>query len=253
MVSIIVVSHNRLNFLSKCLKEVISSTDKLNKELIIWDNASGSETVNYIKQQVNKYSFIRPIYYKENIGVNAKAKSFEISKGDFIVCLDDDIIELPDKWITKMINAFETYDKLGYLALDVIQNEYTTGAKFSEESYTEKEFGNGTVLQFGPTGGWCFMIPRRIYDIVGPLRQMKNRIFFGEDEDYVIRCQLKGLESAILKGVKCFHATGPYYNKEYKEIFENKMSDFKLSDIDFHKFILIIKNILFKIKKRLIK
>jgi GT2 family glycosyltransferase len=253
MVSIIVISHNRLNFLSKCVEAVISSTENLDKELIIWDNSSDDKTVNYIKKLENEYPFIKPKYYRDNIGVNAKSKSFEISKGDYIVCLDDDIIELPENWVTKMIKAFESFDKLGYLALDVVQNEHTTGAKYPKEDYTEKEFEKGVILQFGPVGGWCFMIPRRVYNIVGPLRQMRKKIFFAEDGDYVLRCRIKGYESAILKGVKCFHATGPYYNEEYKEIFDKKMSDWKLPDTDFHKLKRSLSNLISKIKKRLIK
>ncbi|MBK8381805.1 MAG: hypothetical protein IPL16_07930 [Ignavibacteria bacterium] len=45
---------------------------------------------------------------------------------------------------------------------------------------------------------------------------------------------MKGLYSAILKDVKCFHATGPYYNKNYEKIFESKMKDFNSGNIDAH-------------------
>ena len=58
-----------------------------------------------------------------------KGLAFELSKGEFIACLDDDVLELPDNWVEKMISAFHLDNYLGYLALDVVRNEHTTGAK----------------------------------------------------------------------------------------------------------------------------
>ena len=234
MVSIIIITHNRIEYFRKCLETVLSTTKDLEKEIIIWDNASGDGTKEYILKISEDHDFIKPVLYETNTGVNAKGKAFEISKGEFIACLDDDVLELPEKWAEKMTEAFGSDPELGYLALDVIQNEHTTGAKLSEENYKEKILDNGMVLQTGPAGGWCFMVSRRVYEIVGKFRQAKGRIFFGEDGDYIIRCRLKGYYSAILKDVKCFHATGPYYNKNYEKIFENKMKDFNSGKIDAH-------------------
>jgi len=249
MLSIVVITYNRFDFFKKCISSVIETTSRIDKEIIIWDNGSTDGTREFITELSNAHDFIRPVFSEKNIGVNAKGLGFELAKGEFIVCLDDDILELPDNWAEKMIAAFTAEPKLGYLALDVIQNEHTTGAKFSEDSYKEKKYPNGIVLQFGPAGGWCVMIPRSVYEIVGKLRQIKGKIFFGEDGDYVTRCRLKGFKSAILKDVKCFHATGPYYNENYKLIFENKMSDLKSTTIDSHFIKLKANQIVNKIKK----
>lgn len=232
--SIAIITYNRLEFFRKCIESVLQTTSELEKEIILWDNGSTDGTAEYIKEMSDKYKFLIPVLNKKNIGVNAKGKVFEISKGEYIACLDDDILELPENWAEKMMSAFDSDRKLGYLSLDVIQNEHTTGAKLPEDAYKEKILGNGLILQTGPAGGWCFMISRRVYNTVGKFRQAKGKIFFGEDGDYVIRCRLKGFFSAILKDVKCFHATGPYYNEKYMEIFENKMSDLKKNKIDIH-------------------
>ncbi|MBK6772091.1 MAG: glycosyltransferase family 2 protein [Ignavibacteria bacterium] len=111
---------------------------KIDKEIILWDNASDDGTKDYILKMSEDYDFIKPVLNETNIGVNAKGKAFEISKGEFIACLDDDILELPEEWAEKMVEAFKSDPELGYLALDVIQNEHTTGAKLSEENYKEK-------------------------------------------------------------------------------------------------------------------
>lgn len=249
MLSIVVITYNRLDFFKKCISSVIETTPGIEKEIIIWDNGSSDGTREYINEISTVHNFIRPVFSETNVGVNAKGLGFELATGEFTVCLDDDILELPENWAEKMIAAFTAEPKLGYLALDVIQNEHTTGAKLSEENYKDKEYANGIVLQFGPVGGWCFMIPRTVYEIVGKLRQIKGKVFFGEDGDYNTRCRLKGFKSAILKNVKCFHATGPYYNENYKFIFENKMSDWNSTTVDSHFIKLKANQIVNKLKK----
>lgn len=249
MVSILIITHNRFDYFRRCLESVLKTTEKIDKEIILWDNASDDGTKDYILKMSEVYDFIKPVLNETNIGLNAKGKAFEISKGEFIACLDDDILELPEEWAEKMVEAFKSDPELGYLALDVIQNEHTTGAKLSEENYKDKLLDNGQILQTGPAGGWCFMVSRRVYNIVGKFRQAKGRIFILEDGDYVIRCRLKGFYSAILKDVKCFHATGPYYNKNYEKIFENKMKDFNAGIIDVHSVKVKVRQIINKIIK----
>ncbi len=236
LISILIVTHNRRDFFVKCVDAVIRTTSDLDREIIIWDNCSTDGTDKIIKEYASKHGFVRYNISDSNDGVNGKSKAFEMARGrGFIVCLDDDVIELPDKWAERMMEAFSLEPELGYLALDVIQNEHTTGAKYPAESYTEKKYSEGVTLQFGPVGGWAFMIPRVVYERVGRLRIMRNKIFFAEDGDYITRCANKGYKNAILKDVKCFHATGPYYNVDYTEVFDKKMKDFEKSDMDLHR------------------
>jgi GT2 family glycosyltransferase len=249
MVSIIILTYNRFEMFRKCISAVLKTTSGVDKEIIIWDNDSEDETKIFIEKLSKENSFIISFFSNENIGVNAKSKSFEMAKGDYIVCIDDDVISLPDGWVDKMINAFKNSPDLGYLSLDVIQDEHTGGAKYPENAYTEKTLDGDIILQFGPAGGWCFMIPRYVYEKVGKLRQMKNNIFFGEDGDYNMRCALKGYKSAILKGIKCYHATGPYYNMNYNSIFNEKMKNWNSSDFDYHKFKYYLIRGIIKIKK----
>jgi len=236
LISILIVTHNRRDFFVKCVDAVIRTTSDLDREIIIWDNCSTDGTDKIIKEYASKHGFVRYNISDSNDGVNGKSKAFEMARGrGFIVCLDDDVIELPDKWAERMMEAFSLEPELGYLALDVIQNEHTTGAKYPAESYTEKKYSEGVTLQFGPVGGGAFMIPRVVYERVGRLRIMRNKIFFAEDGDYITRCANKGYKNAILKDVKCFHATGPYYNVDYTEVFDKKMKDFEKSDMDLHR------------------
>lgn len=251
LVSILIVTYNRRDFFLKCVDSVISTTAGLNREIIIWDNCSTDGTGDAAREYAAKHDFLRYNISGKNEGVNGKSMAFEMAKGDFIACLDDDVIELPENWAVLMMKAFSQEPALGYLALDVVQNEHTTGGKFPEEVYREAKYEDDIVLQIGPAGGWVFMVPRRVYNDVGKLRIMKDKIFFGEDEDYVKRCEIKGYIYGILKNVKCFHATGPYYNSMYRDVFDNKMKDYQKGDWDSHRLARNIKLFYAKVKRKI--
>lgn len=251
LISIAIVTYNRFELFSKCINSVLKTTENLDKEIIVWDNGSKDNTINYIKELQNKFSFIKAVYSDVNIGVNAKSKSIQLTKGDYIIGIDDDVIELENHWVEKMINAFNVVKDLGYLALDVVQDEFTNGAKPPEKNYVKKFFDNNVILEFGPVGGWCFMIPRKVYEKVGKLRQCKKSNFFSEESDYIIRCEMKGFKSAILKNIKCYHATGTHYNKKYMNIYNSKLKQFT-NDRDFYKLRRKIRYKIFKVRKRIL-
>ena len=71
------------------------------------------------------------------------------------------------------------------------------------------------------------MISRYVYNHVGKLAQHKDAMFFMEDEDYANRVIDNGFKFGILKNVKVYHATGKIHNKEFSEVFENKMKDYE--------------------------
>ena len=54
--------------------------------------------------------------------------------------------------------------------------------KLDENEYREIKYSDGTILQTGPAGGWCFMIPRNVYNTVGKFRQIKNKVFSEKTE-----------------------------------------------------------------------
>ena len=226
-VSLFIVTHNRLAMLKKCLNSLLESVHGINYELTVIDNASEDGTIEFLNDLKSKNDKLRVIRNETNLGTNAKAQGAEICKGDFIVGIDDDVISFPDGWVQKMIEAYKTIPGMGYLATDVIQDDTTTGAKHSAASYKIENYGDGINLLVGPTGGWCFMISRDVYDDAGKLLTFKDRIFFTEDEDYVNRMIDKGYKYGILEGVKVYHAAGEFHNKDYKSVFENKYSDYK--------------------------
>lgn len=238
LISIFIVTHNRLDFITKCTQSLLKTLDNINYELIIIDNASDDGTDKYLNTLSSENKNIKVIRQETNIGTNAKSLGAEYTTGDFIIGVDDDVIYFPDNWIQEMVKAYKTIPRMGYLATDVIQDETTNGAKYPSEMYFKEEYEQGNiVLEVGPTGGWCFMVSREIYNKIGKFLKFEGRIFFPEDGDYINRIINNGYKYGILSGVKVYHASGDFHNKNYKKIFDEKHKDFKIGDPLFYSFI----------------
>lgn len=229
LISLVIVTHNRIDLLKQCLASLLPTLTKINYEIIIVDNASTDGTKEFLQDFAKDNRNVKVLTQKINTGNNGKSIGIVQTKGDFIIGIDDDVIFFPDEWIEKMIHAYKTIPRMGYLAADVVQDETTTGAKYPEDTYINELFDDVT-LQVGMTGGWCFMISRKIYNKVGKFLTYKNRVAFPEDGDYVNRIINKGLRYGILKGVKVYHATGEFHNKKYRKIFNEKHADIAKGD-----------------------
>ncbi|MDQ3021926.1 MAG: glycosyltransferase [Bacteroidota bacterium] len=227
LVSIFIITHNRLELLRKCILSMLPTLKNINYELIIVDNASNDGTKEFLNELKISNDRLKIVTEEKNTGINARAVGAEESKGKYIVGVDNDVIMFPDDWIEQMVLAYNKIPRMGFLTADVVQDETTTGAKQPDESYTEELYDDGKIkLLVGPSGGWCFMISREVYHKVGKFLTIKDRIFFGDDDDYVNRVIDKGLKFGILSGLKVYHASGEFYNKNYMNIFENKFEDF---------------------------
>ena len=146
---ILIVVHNQLEYLQKCVDSIRKNTEKY--QIYIWDNASNEETKNWISNQndiICIRSEINEGFIKPN---NALAK---LSNNPFIILLNSDTEVLKD-WDKALISHIQqfNYSQVGYLG--GILNSQGKGVKFSF----------GSEIDYIP--GWCFCIPRGVYDQYG--------------------------------------------------------------------------------------
>ncbi len=226
-ISLFVVTHNRLGMLKKCITSLLSTLNDINYELIIIDNASDDGTSEFLSETKSNNERIIIVRNETNKGTNAKSQAAELCKGNFIIGIDDDVIEFSEGWVEKMIAAYKTVPGMGYLSSDVVQDETTTGAKLSENQYIRDNYCGNITLLVGPAGGWCFMISRDVYEKTGKLLTYSDRIFFSEDGDYVNRIRNNGYKYGILEGVKVYHAAGEFHNQDYRKVFDEKYIDYR--------------------------
>ncbi|MFW6015696.1 MAG: glycosyltransferase family 2 protein [bacterium] len=122
-VSVIIPTHNRVNLLKNAVNSVLNQTYK-KFELLIVDDASTDDTINYIKNiKDNRINFIRNEISKGGSG--ARNVGIKKAKGEYIAFLDDDDEWKKDK-LQKQINLFKQDEEVGlvYTGAEIIYTNY---------------------------------------------------------------------------------------------------------------------------------
>jgi GT2 family glycosyltransferase len=211
-IGVVIATYNRAHLLQQCVENVLVRTSPATRQIVIWDNGSTDDTPRYLRSLGDPR--IKVIRHPENIAQNAFARACAMTSTDYLVTLADDIIGAPEHWDSRLLGAFRRLPEVGYLGTDLEDDEHDEAAhlryRVRPHMYTSVEI-NGVRLLRGPTGGWCAMTSRDIYDRVGGFRQDKKRLVWAEDEAYIADIEKIGYSAAIFADLKVRHAGGLYY------------------------------------------
>jgi glycosyltransferase involved in cell wall biosynthesis len=192
-------------------------SNNLHYEYLIIDNNSNDGTVNLLQNASENNSRIKVWYNNKNKDLNEYKKLFKKSKGQFIIIIDDDVIDFPKNFDEIMVEYMNEFIDFGFIALDVIQNEYTNGAKPEPSMYKDIE-KNGKIISEGPTGGWCSIFRNKDYKKIRIQYELGGKLNMKCGEDGKLSSLFEGklkLRHGLIKDTTCFHACGPYYSKQY--------------------------------------
>src|SRR4051812_2136589 len=217
-IAVVVLTHNRLKLLRKCVENVLQRTSLATQEIVIWDNASTDGTAEYLEALDDPR--IRVVRSEENIGQNAYAEAFRLTSARYLVEVDDDVVDAPAGWDETLQHAFERLPNIGFLAADLEDDPHDEASHVRHHvrphEYTLVE-ENGVRLLRGPAGGGCAMTSRELNERVGGFRQKKNEVFWLEDHAYIDDIMRLGFESAVLADLRVHHTGGPHYTESIKE------------------------------------
>ena len=213
-IAVVVITHNRLELLRRCIENVLLRTSAHTHEIVIWDNASTDGTSEYVASLDDPR--ITLVTHHENIGQNAYAEAFKLAKSDYFVEIDDDVVDAPAGWDEMLLVAYEKLPDLGFLAADLEDDPFDTASNIRHHvrphEYSAVE-ENGVRLLAGPTGGGCAMTSRAVNELVGGFPQQPGKTFFLEDAAYIERIKRQGLRALILRDLRVHHTGGDYYTK----------------------------------------
>jgi len=225
MISIVLVTYNRLHLLKQCVEKVVMRTSLDTKEVIFWNNCSTDETAEYLGTL--KDERFRVINHHTNIGTNAYARVFRLAKEPYLIELDDDILEAPQDWDRTLLSSLKQGKEIGFLAAHVVNDGKSLASQIiyhrDRHLYTRREI-NGVRILDGPMAGWCSITSRKLYDKVGGFKENKRFKFWHADGVYVKALRRAGYICAILENLKVFHASGPAYSSDPQ--LEKAKSDF---------------------------
>jgi GT2 family glycosyltransferase len=213
-IAVVVLTYSRVHLLRKCVENVLLRTSETTKEIVIWNNASTDTTAAYLDSLSDPR--IRVVHHQENIGQNAYAHAFELTSGEHLIELDDDIIDAPPNWDARLLDAFRRLPDVGFLAANLVDNEHDATARimYGQNAHLYRFVEeNGVRLKLGPTGGGCSMTSRELYKRVGGFRQNKKHVFWLEDAAYIADLEKLGYRAAYVDDLQVLHAGGAYYSQ----------------------------------------
>ena len=125
--SVIIVNYNVKHFLEQCLCSVHKAIEGVQAEVIVIDNNSSDESVEYLQPAFNSVRFISN---KENIGFgNACNQGFDLASGKFILFLNPDTI-ISEDCLRNCISFLESHTDAGALGIKMLDGN----GKFLKES-----------------------------------------------------------------------------------------------------------------------
>lgn len=141
-ISIVFLTYNRLDITKRCLDSYLKCLDNNDniKELIILDNNSNNDMINYLKYYRSQHEKIKIIFSDENLGVcGGRTVLFEEAIGDIIVSLDSDAYLLNSIFFDKISDLLydEKYGIIGISGAYIRSWEFGTQEDIPE--HEEKE------------------------------------------------------------------------------------------------------------------
>lgn len=227
-VSVIIVSWNVINHLIDCLRSIYKTSEQLNIEVIVVDNASTDQTVEIIRKEFPK---VRVIANKKNLGFpHANNQGIDGSRGRHILLLNPDTI-VKSHALQKMSRYLDGHLEVGAIGPKLLKEngeiQYscarsfpTPATWFFKYALLSRLFPRSRVFgrlllehwdhlssrEVECLSGACMMIPRRVIEQVGLLDESHPMYF--EDLEYCYRLQQAGEKVYYLSEAEVVHYQG---------------------------------------------
>ena len=215
-VSIVVVTHNRVHLLQQCVENVLATTSDATQQIIIWDNASSDGTAEYLARLDDQRLEI--VRHPENIAMNARRRAFERATGDYLIEVDDDVVEAPSEWDHTLLEGYVHLQDYGRLGAFLQYDPKDAASRYLR--YMREERGayplrvvNGIRVLEGTPGGACTMISRELYDRVGGYSEHNRYPYWRPEIAFERKMRKLGFRSGYLADLQVRHAGGPNYSE----------------------------------------
>ena len=223
--SLIIVTHDNLDYTRLCLHSVLTHTATLAIEVIVVDNASTDGTVVYLEELAARESALRIIRNTTNAGfARANNQGMAAARGRYLVLLNNDTL-VTAGWLPPLL-AHLTDPGVGMVGpvtnacgnesrIAVDYRDPRTMAAFATR-YTA-EHANQTremrMLAF-----FCAALRRDVYEHIGPLDEGFGLGTF-EDDDYAMRLALAGYKLLCADDVFVHHWGSASFSRLPSEVY----------------------------------
>lgn len=204
LTSIIMVTHNCLEYTKKCVKSIRKYTPEP-YEIIFVNQDCSDETSNWLQSQIKINKNIRLAEGEKNYGfIRRRNQGIKMSRGEFVVLMDDDIV-VSEHWLSGMLNCINFAPDAGIVG--AMTNNGDGMQQAADESYQTVHYLDKYAAQYKERfrhrriscrnlDGFCLLFKRTLAESIG---LFDERFHQGqcEDEDFCIRATLAGYRNYI--------------------------------------------------------
>lgn len=208
--SIVVVTYDGLTFTRLCLESVLCNTEG-DFELIVVDNGSKDETVEYLASLAQANARVRTLLNGRNLGFPAACnQGASLARGEHLVLLNNDTM-VPPGWLPRMLAHLRNAgvglvgpvtNRIGNEA--EVETDYATWGQFLAFARQRAEQYPGAWLEVATPAMFCLAMRADTYARLGPLDE-RYEIGTLEDDDYAARAREAGYQLRCVEDVVVHH------------------------------------------------
>lgn len=239
--------YNGLKHLKKLLPSLVKNTPEEVELLFVDDASPDAEVFPYLQSMADKYSRIKLMRNKKNLGfVKTANKILKTAAPHNVLLLNSDT-ELPPHWIEKMaacladdVASVTPFSNAAALfSFPYLQNSNRLLLEYFSVDEISEAFNGFTLpaeYRIAPVGvGFCMLMNRKAIDAVGLFDEKNFGKGYGEEADWSIRCSDAGFKNVIAPDLFVAHYDGGSFTAEQKSsncLHHEKI--FSLKHPDFH-------------------
>lgn len=211
--SIMMVTYNRLNLTKQTLKSIFDNTD-YPYQLIIIDNGSTDETVNYLYtacgDKMSESGYLKEFKIHKNdknLGIAvARNQAMQMAEYEWLSTIDNDVL-VPKNWLSDCIKILQRNPKYGMLGVNMEGVQYT---KVKDDKYEWQNKPRGNL------GTACTVFNRSLHKMLGYFNT-EYGLYGEEDSDWGVRVRVLGLKLGYLNEPGIHVGDGKNDVGEYRE------------------------------------
>ncbi len=122
-ISVIMPVYNRATLVGEAIESILTQTFT-DFELIIVDDASQDNSAEIIRSYAARDDRIRCLMLEQNTGnASARNRGLEVARGEFVACMDDDDISLPER-LEKQVAFLRANPEIGVVGVEAMMTDH---------------------------------------------------------------------------------------------------------------------------------